>query len=85
MSIRVPEPLRAQIDAIAETERRSASQVVLILLEEALGTREGSELAALRKGLKMIATNVPAMYGGVHVPVEVQRFAQKVLDEAAQE
>ena len=39
-SLRLPEELLAKIDARAEAERRSRSQVMLLLLEFALGLEE---------------------------------------------
>ncbi len=38
--MRLPEELLAKIDARAEAERRSRSQVILLLLEFALGLEE---------------------------------------------
>ena len=41
ITARVPETMRAELKRIAELERRSISQVMLLLLESALAAKNG--------------------------------------------
>ena len=45
LSVRIPDDLRGRLDALAATERRTVSNLVVVLLEEALAAR-----ASLTKG-----------------------------------
>jgi len=42
ITARVPETMRAELKRIAELERRSISQVTLLLLESALAAKNGA-------------------------------------------
>jgi predicted transcriptional regulator len=55
MTLRLPPELEARLKQVAETERRSVQQTVLIAIEEYLAMRETAEILADPEALRGLA------------------------------